>query len=337
MRHSAVTFADQLASLLEGGRCWDIIFCSDMLNLAEFLGLAPPPVRQLPAVVYFHENQLTYPVRFESERDYQFAVTNMTTALAASAVWFNSEFHKESFLEGLVAFLKKMPDYNSLEVVKRIRAKSSVHPPGISDLPRPERAGAGPLHILWVARWEHDKNPEDLFDALKILKSSGAVFRLSVIGQSFRDKPVVFDQARQYFAEHVCHWGYQQTRVEYERVLGQADVVVSTARHEFFGIGIVEAITAGAYPLLPNRLSYPEILGLGRVGGVERYFYDGTVEQLAERLFDLAELARKGKFRRNSRPAVSALVERFKWTNLAPLLDDALEQVAAGHPAGDAD
>ena len=80
MRHAAVTFASDVAGSMKDGRQWDVLFCSDMLNLAEFAALAPPSVQRLPKVVYFHENQLTYPTRFPQERDYQFAITNMTTA-----------------------------------------------------------------------------------------------------------------------------------------------------------------------------------------------------------------------------------------------------------------
>jgi len=36
--------------------------------------------------------------------------------------------------------------------------------------------------------------------------------------------------------------------------------VLSTARHEFFGIAVVEALLAGCLPWLPDRLSYPELL-----------------------------------------------------------------------------
>ena len=110
MRHSAITFTQHIMALLEKGQNWDIVFCSDMLNFAEFLALAPAEVTGLPKVIYFHENQLTYPVRVEDERDYQFAMTNLTSALAADAVWFNSQFHVESFLDALVKFLKSMPD-----------------------------------------------------------------------------------------------------------------------------------------------------------------------------------------------------------------------------------
>ena len=36
MRHSAITFADELGAMVADGQKWDVIFCSDMLNLAEF-------------------------------------------------------------------------------------------------------------------------------------------------------------------------------------------------------------------------------------------------------------------------------------------------------------
>ena len=36
-------------------------------------------------------------------------------------------------------------------------------------------------------------------------------------------------------------WGYQKARAEYEASLRQSDVIVSTARHEFFGLAVLEA------------------------------------------------------------------------------------------------
>lgn len=325
MRHSAITFAQKAKDLLKKHKSFDLVFCSDMLNLAEFSALTPIEIANLPKVIYFHENQLTYPVRFESERDYQFAMTNLTSALAADRVWFNSRFHADSFLNALARFLKAMPDHQPLHTVEEIREKSSVHPPGINDFPTRSKRQPGPIRILWAARWEHDKNPEDFFDALKILSTNNVQFKLSVIGQSFRAQPEAFEKAKLHFRDHIDHFGYQPTRCEYETVLAQADVIVSTANHEFFGLSVVEAISAGAYPLLPKRLSYPEILAPAPAEDAEQFFYDGSVKDLAKSLQTLAERIDKDQLWPD-KLSPSLLVDRFKWANLAKEYDHALEQ-----------
>lgn len=326
MRHSAITFAAQADDLIESSQHWDLLFCSDMLNLAEFIALAPRRLASLPKVIYFHENQLTYPVRAEDERDCHFAMTNLTSALAADAVWFNSQFHMGSFLGALARFLNAMPDYQPTESVEEIRLKSSVHPPGIGDLPLRQKRKPGPLRILWAARWEHDKNPEDFFEAIAILKARNVRFRLSVIGQSFRDQPEIFTRARKDSCDLIDYWGYQERSEDYKRALCEADVVVSTANHEFFGIGLVEAIAAGACPLVPQRLSYPEILGLGRIEGADRFLYDGTVADLAGKLSELAACIEDGVLWPET-ITPSILTDHLKWRNLAQQYDEALAQV----------
>ena len=326
MRHSAITFAQQVSEALEKGQVWDMIFCSDMLNLAEFVALVPIEIASLPKVIYFHENQLTYPVRVEDERDYQFAMTNLTSALAADAVWFNSQFHRDSFLEALVKFLKSMPDYQLIREVERIRDKSSVYPPGIEDFPQRPSRKPGPIRLLWAARWEHDKNPEDFFAALEILKNNNIRFEISVIGQSFRDQPEIFEKAKIRFIDNIIQWGYQESRDEYVNSLLDADVIVSTANHEFFGLSILEAIAAGVYPLVPNRLSYPEILGPGGNEGAENFFYDGTVRDLAHKLNNLSAQIQTDKLW----PVAinpQRLTERFKWSNVVSQYDSAFEEI----------
>ena len=326
MRHSAITFASQVSELTEKSQSWDLLFCSDMLNLAEFVALAPAGIAKLPKVIYFHENQLTYPVRVDNERDYQLAMTNLTSTLAADVVWFNSQFHLNSFLDALARFLKSMPDHQPFEAIEKIRAKSSVCPPGISDFPARRPREPGPLQILWAARWEHDKNPEDFFEALEILKAKNVPFRISVIGQSFRDKPAIFKTAQIAFRDHIELWGYQQSRDDFERALLSADVIVSTANHEFFGIGILEAVAAGAYPLVPNRLSYPEILGLGRLEDAGQFFYDGTAGDLADKLRRLAaRIEKDGLWPETIGPAT--FTGHLRWPNLARRYDNALEQI----------
>lgn len=330
MRHGAVTLAARVGELLESDHPWDALVCSDMLNLAEFLGLASEPVRRIPSVVYFHENQLTYPVRRESERDLHFAFTNMTTALAATVVWFNSAFHRDAFLEALTGFLQRMPDRQPLDAVERIRAKSSIHSPGVDEFPPRGPRPPGPLRILWAARWEHDKNPEDFFKALEILESRGFDFRVSVIGQRFSEVPSVFEEARRKFAEHVDRWGYQESRDEYEAGLKEADVIVSTAHHEFFGLSVVEAIAAGCHPLLPARLSYPDILGRAD----SEYLYGNSPEELADAVSKYAKQLSEGPIPETASRSLRTIAERYKWKTVAPTLDQALERLVDEGPAG---
>ena len=321
MRHAAITFAREVENRCRQNANWDVLFCSDMLNLAEFKGLAPQPIRRLPGVAYFHENQLTYPVRCEDERDYQYAFTNMTTVLAAEQVWFNSAYHRDDFLDALGRLLLRMPDHQPFEAIERIRSRSSVQPPGIEPVSprRPRRAG--PVRILWSARWEFDKDPETFFAALARLKKAGTPFRVSVLGQCFRDVPPVFARAKEQFADSIDHWGYCETRAEYESVLSEADVVVSTARHEFFGIGLIEAVSAGAFPLVPMRLAYPEVL---RAEGEPDFFYQGGAVELAERIKQLIE---RNDLWQGAPDRGRRGVEPYHWPSRIPQLDAALENL----------
>ncbi len=326
MRHAAITFAEDLGQRVEDGETRDAVFCSDMLNLAEFRGLVPAAVRDLPAVSYFHENQLTYPVIEAKEYDYHFAFSNMTSALAAKQAWFNSAYHRDAFLEALEDFLKRMPDYQPLASVERIRERSRVMPPGIDPFPQHREREAGPMHVVWAARWEHDKAPGVFFEAIDCLEAAGTDYRLSVIGGSGgRDPLPVFEEAREKLKHRIENWGYVESREEYREILGRVDVAVSTTEHEFFGIGIVEAVAAGAYPLVPERLAYPEVIG-GE--GNEEFLYRHGAAGLVQRLLEVAETCKSGGPWAGREDRGREMNERYAWSVLAPGYDDALEALA---------
>ncbi len=328
MRHGAFTLAERVNALCAEGTTWDVLFCTDMLNVAEFRGLATETVRRLPTVVYFHENQLTYPMRFEDARDYQYVLTNFTSALAADAVWFNSAFHRDEFLGALVKFFERMPDFYPHQQIASLADKCGVQWPGIEPFARrPVKRKPGPPRILWAARWEHDKNPEDFFAAIERLCEAGLEFRLSVIGEQFRDAPTIFETARRQFADRIDRWGFQPSAQAYADALSEADIAVSTANHEFFGMGLVEAVAAGAYPLVPRRLAYPEVLGGMETGCPDAFFYDGSVGHLTETLGDLIRRTKHGRLWQGQPHCGHIAMARFHWDRRAAALDDALENV----------
>jgi glycosyltransferase involved in cell wall biosynthesis len=114
--------------------------------------------------------------------------------------------------------------------------------------------------IIWNHRWEFDKAPASFFNALREVQARGIDFRVALLGENFSTIPREFPAARDEFGSRIIRYGYVKSREEYEAWLDQGDIVVSTAIQENFGISIVEAVAHGCRPVLPNRLSYPEIL-----------------------------------------------------------------------------
>lgn len=327
MRHAPVTFSDQSQHPNRAQKQWDVLFCTDMLNLAEFRGLCRAEASELPSIVYFHENQLTYPNRESRERDLHYAFTNVATCLAADAVWFNSAFHRDEFLDAVDNWMRRMPDHQLLDVAKKISTKSSIHSPGISvPTQRPVR-NDGPLRILWVSRWEHDKDPETFFAALRLLQVKEVPFRLAVLGESYENVPECFAKARDCFSEHIDHWGYAASREQYVAALLDADVVVSTALHEFFGIAVIEAVAAGCFPLVPRSLAYPEVLG-----DRDEYFHDGTAQGISSGLSEMSDRVTERGTCWLQKQGASSIASQYSWPNAAERMDQAVEQLKGETP-----
>lgn len=246
----------------------DLILASDMLDLPLFLALTRTRTARIPVALYFHENQLVYPWSptdedVEKQRDRHYAFINFSSARVADHVFFNSHFHLNSFFKALPGFLHAFPDHKELSSIEEIRAKSDVLPLGLDlaffDRFRIKRKQESRRPVfLWNHRWEYDKNPEAFFEALFQVKDLGYDFGLIVLGEQYQRNMPVFSQAKEKLAAHIIHWGYAKHKEEYARLLCQSDIYPVTSHHDFFGISVVEAIYTGAYPLLPNRLSYPE-------------------------------------------------------------------------------
>ena len=270
MQLSAFWFVQEIEKMAVEERSFDAVLCSTFVDVAVLRSLLVSIAgwnREARINTYFHENQFVYPSQVQSIDTRQFTAINLNTAMASDSCAFNSHYNLESFLGAVQVSLKRATDMKPLDCVAAIREKCVVLYPGMdySSIDNAENPGerdsekGSPPTLVWNHRWEHDKGPESFFESLHGLHKRGIAFRLIVLGQSFAQNPICFEEAEREFSQEIVHFGYAETREDYATLLHQGDVVVSTARHEFFGISILEGIRAGCYPMLPEDLSYPEL------------------------------------------------------------------------------
>jgi glycosyltransferase involved in cell wall biosynthesis len=274
-------------------------------------------------MIYFHENQLTYPLAPGEKMDLQYGFTDITSALVADGVIFNSHSHQAAFLAALPEFLNKMPEYKPRWAVKAIQSKSRVLYPGVDISGSNPCKGSGnhdsPL-IIWNHRWEFDKNPEDFFAALEAMVSKGYHFRIALLGQNFHKVPAVYLKAREQFKGQIVQFGPVLSRAEYLSWLGQGDVVISTAIQENFGFSVVEAICCGCIPLVPGRLSYPEIIP-------KRFHKDFIYTDQADLESRLSFLLSHLEQFQEKQQQVAKSMNAFTWDNLISSYDEVIEKL----------
>lgn len=311
MQLSAPWFVKKIKEMGVRQQNFELVLCSTFIDVAVFRALVSKVEGWNPATcfqTYFHENQFVYPGYLPKSSQHQFTAINYTTALASERIAFNSKYNRDTFLGQCRKYLAKAVDMEMVEDIAALEKKSTILYPGMDysllDEMRTARHKSTIPVIVWNHRWEHDKNPEEFFEACYSLRDQGIPFRLVVLGQCFRESPECFSEAREKLQDQIKHFGYVEKKEDYYKVLCQGDYVVSTARHEFFGISVLEAVRAGCYPVLPERLSYPELYE-------NKYLYkEGSLLERLKTILDEKPVL--------SREKSLELTDRFGWKSILP-------------------
>ena len=319
MRGAALEFS----RMSNQNKKYDLIVTGNLMDLCQWKALNRN--LQTPVLLYVHENQLAYPIKKGEVRDFQYGWTDYTNMLCADRILFNSAYNRDSFYSELDKLITKMPDCKPDKDFTPLLSKTSVIPPGCKTAEtwdeslKCEQNKQTPL-IIWNHRWEHDKNPEDFFRILRILKDRGLSFRLALLGESYSVSPECFARSRMEFRKELVHFGYAETREEYEEWLKKADFVISTSRQENFGISIVEAASYGAIPILPHRLAYPEVLP-------EEFHKDLLFKDLTE-AGDCFSLLINNPDLEDIRKKLSASMKKYSWEVLIKQFDKVFWETA---------
>jgi glycosyltransferase involved in cell wall biosynthesis len=354
-RLAAAAFAEEVRDLAR----YDAVLATDLLDLADFnaiLGVTRP------TLLYMHETQCTYPLPKGRSHDDDTVFFDVKNCRLADRVVFNSAVHRDAFLSAITprlgaageidgaAWLRSIEERSTIVYpgvdVARIRSVASGAAPGdrpadggpadgrpAGDAPRERsqaREGAAtearPANIVWNHRWEYDKNPPAFFRALDALAGEGLDFTVTLLGENPQVRPKDFESARERLGDRVVHYGYAEDRRTYLDLLASGDIVVSTSNQENFGIAMVEAIAAGCRPVLPKRLSYPEI--------VPERFHDSCLYTSQRSLLDTLRRAVSASPRpgRDLGPeqmrALQEAMMTYDWSRTAPQLDAVLDEMA---------
>lgn len=254
----------------------DLIIATSMVDLATLKGLHPH-LANVPCFYYFHENQFAYPTSHKQHESVDPQMVQLYGALAADTVLFNSRFNLTSFLNGVEQLLKKLPDEIPEDIRSTLQNKSYVLPVAINPI-KANRHRNKKL-ILWNHRWEYDKAPELFVAALLKLDKLECDFQLALLGERADKKPAALIEIERLFADKIIFNG-RVSRAQYESILAETSVVISTAIHEFQGLSVLEAVSAGAMPIVPDDLCYKE-----QYSDQCRYSA-GDSHELAQKIFD---------------------------------------------------
>ncbi|WP_226664854.1 DUF3524 domain-containing protein [Microbulbifer aggregans] len=289
---------------------WDLLVATSMTDLSALRGLVPELAR-VPTVVYFHENQFDYPRSDAALESIEPQLLNIYTALSGDMLLFNSEYNRSTLLEGAAELLQRFPDHVPKGICQEIASKSQVLPVPLEmaaflpDARKPERPT-----FIWNHRWEYDKGPDILLAALRRFGREGIPFTLHMVGQQFRRQPSEFAHLKKLLSKlgALGAWGYRESLGEYRQLLAESHGVISTARHDFQGLAVLEAVAAGCEPLVPDSLAYPEWFGRGG------WRYSGDIESCASNLS--AAMIRCARRVTSGEPAKVPDVTPMSWSHL---------------------
>ncbi len=322
-----VTLAAALASEIDRGGRPDCVVVSSLTDVASLIGLARRKLGGVPVAMYLHETQGAYPRTSGARRepiDEPAVLAEWRGLCAVDVAWVSSPFLLGALRSSMERVLDRVESPGQAGLVAGVMDRVRVIPPGV-DLSWTRRTTPGILNpegpplVLWNQRWDSDKAPMTVVRALDHVAARGVDFGVALVGEVPEHSRGVFEEARRRLADRVVVSGFLG-RNAYIDLLGRADVVVSAARHEFFGIAPVEAMAAGCVPLYPERQNYPHLVPDGLHGGCLHHDHD-LVPRLTEILVDLPRW-------RESTAGLAGEMARYDWPRVIGVYDREFSRLA---------
>ena len=107
-------------------------------------------------------------------------------------------------------------------------------------------------------------------------------------------------------------FGFTKSFENYGKWLWKADILPVSSKQDFFGGSIMEAVYCKTIPLLPRRLTYPELF---QIKDNSKLFYEDEsdfLEKLTVILQNITELRQEH---------YQQIAEKYDWSNMVKIYD----------------
>jgi glycosyltransferase involved in cell wall biosynthesis len=143
----------------------------------------------------------------------------------------------------------------TVDFTNELRLKSQIIPIAVETVQAryPTKISPPKIKVAWNHRWEFDKGPDDL---MEVIKGTNDDFEFHLFGERFRRQPEAFKWIVNQ-SQVVVH--HDEERASYLKNLARCHVVLSTSKHEFQGLAVLDGIQQGLIPIVPDALSYVEM------------------------------------------------------------------------------
>ncbi len=303
-------FAEQLSRRSVGHT--DVVFTSDALNLPDLHRLHPAIADQ-PSVVYFHSNQL--PDLNRPEIDPALDLTNLSSATAATEIWFNSSYNARNFMTGLKQLVQMHKELQSRNPLDEITAKMRLVPPPVDINMVREISEATPVPRDPAAIFVdlREANIELINAALSILAGMKQQVNLLTVGPLGKLSDLY---PRQNINASDLHGQI--------RALLAASVYVSAQIAAPFDEHAVRAMSLFCRPVMPHSGVYPDMVPMTLH---DCCLYDMSPEALASQIREAVLLPAH-----YSLGELTSQLRHFDAITACRLIDDRLDALAKDRP-----
>ena len=135
--------------------------------------------------------------------------------------------------------------------------------------------------------------------------------------ENFSQSPDIFNQAQKTFHNNIVQWGYTKLFDDYAEWLWKADILPVTSNQEFFGASVMEAIYCDTWPILPNRLTYPELIPSELHND---HLYSNETELFQKIIWAIEN------YEKIKSAQLCFIAKPFDWETMAPIYDEAMEK-----------